>query len=439
MKDKVLGLPRTVPLYYEDPYLSEFDSKILDVIDLGGNCYVVLKQTCFFPEGGGQLGDVGLLTGPRGKLKVADTQSVGDVIVHIAVPVSGKVEKGDHVHGRIDWKIRYDRMRHHTGSHVVFSSVKRVLGLEELRYMGVQIGEKRSRMDVSYGKPISLTQLMKIENLSNKICLENRRVKTWFTTREEAEHIYGKELGVTEVTPSGRVRVVEVEGWDVALCCGTHVSSTAEVGLIKILERFRLQKGVERIEFSAGEHAYEHFESATRTLREIAQALKTSTEEVVTRVNLLLKERDLLKEEIKRVKSRLLEAQATELLNQARRVGEFRLISMEVPDVDAQGLKIMATALAKRDSRLIAILGGKAEGKAFIVGAAGQKAVEDGVNMGDVIKEAAKVIGGGGGGAAKVAQAGGKDVGRLEQALRQCSERVLAKIRGSEGSPLEDA
>jgi len=431
VKEEVLGLPRTVPLYYEDPYLREFEAEVLKVIEFDGARYVVLEKTCFFPEGGGQPGDIGVLTGPRGQLEVVDTQSVGDVTMHITVPLSGNVEKGDTVHGRINWKVRYDRMRHHTGSHVVFSSIRKALGLEELRYMGVQIGEKRSRIDVSYGKPISPSQLLEIERLSNKICLENRKVKTWFTTREEAERRYGKKLGVTEVTPSGTVRVVEIEGWDAALCCGTHVKSTAEIGLIKILERFRLQKGVERIEFSAGEHAYQHFENAMRTLSEIAQTLKIPKEEVVTRVNLLLEEKKRLKEELEHVKGRLLEAQATELLNQAEQIGEFNLISREIPDVEAQGLKRMATALANKNPRLITILGSKTAEKAFIIGAAGQKAVEKGVNMGEAIREVAKIIGGGGGGTAKIAQAGGKNVNQLEQALRQCSEKVLAKIRGT--------
>jgi len=408
VEEEILNLPKTTPIYYEDPYVREFEAEVLKAIEFDANHYVVLEKTCFFPEGGGQPGDVGFLKGSKGQLKVVDTQPVGDVIVHIAVPLNGKLEEGDTVRGTIDWKVRYDRMKHHTGSHVVFSSIRKTLGLEELKYMGVQIGEKRARIDISYGKPISPTQLLEIERLSNKICLENRKVKTWFTTREEAERRYGKELGVTEVTPSGTVRVVEIEGWDAALCCGTHVNSTAEIGLIKLLERFRLQKGVERIEFSAGEHAYQHFENAVRALSEIAQTLRTSKEEVVAQVNFLLEEKKLLKEELEKTRGELLEARALELLNQAKRVGEFALISKEVPSVDAQGLKRMAVSLANKNPQLIVVLGSKTSEKAFLVGAAGQKAVEKGVNMGDIIREAAKKIGGGGGGTAKIAQAGGR-------------------------------
>jgi len=428
VKSEIVGLPRTTPLYYEDPYLREFEAKVLKVVSFGGNCYVVLERTCFFPEGGGQLGDVGFLTIPSGKLKVVDTQAVEDLIVHVAVSVSGEIKEGESVRGSIDWNVRYDRMRQHTGSHVLFSAIKQVLGLEELMYMGVQIKEDASRIDISYGKPISSNQLREIDGLSNRVCLQNRRVKTWFTTRDEAERTYGKRLGITEVTPFGTVRVVEVEDWDVALCCGTHVSSTAEIGLVKILERFRLQKGVERIEFTTGERAYRYYEDSMQTLSELAQRLRSPTGEIVSRVDLLLEEREHLKEELETVRNQLVEAQALELLSEAESFGDFRLLKKELPEVDAQSLKRIATTLTNKDPYLIVILGSAVE-KACIIGAAGQKAIEKGVNMAETIKEAAKVIQGGGGGTAKIAQAGGRDPSQLGKALHQYVDDVTARLK----------
>jgi len=428
VENEVLGLPRTTPLYYEYPYLREFESGVLKLVSFDENCYVVLEQTCFFPEGGGQLGDSGFLIGSTGKLKVVDTQAADDVIVHVAVSVGGEVKEGEAVHGSIDWNVRYNRMRQHTGSHVLFSSIKKVLSLKELMYMGVQIKEDVSRIDISYGKPISPGQLREIERLSNKVCLENRRVKTWSTTRDEAERTYGKRLGLTEVTPSGMVRVVEVEGWDVALCCGTHVSSTAEIGLIKVLDRFRLQKGVERIEFTAGERAYKYYDDSMETLSALAQLLQSSTREVVGRVGLLMEERDRLKEELEKVKNQLVEAKATELLDQGEAFGEFRLLVKELPKVGAHGLKRMASTLVKREPYLVVILGSAVE-KACIIGAAGEKAVERGIDMAETIREAAEVIKGGGGGTAKIAQAGGRETSQLEKALHQYAEKVSRRLR----------
>jgi alanyl-tRNA synthetase len=428
VRSAISGLPATIPLYYEDSYLCKFDSNVLKIFSFEDKKYVVLERTCFFPEGGGQLGDVGFLSSLSGRLKVVDTQAVNDVIVHVAVPLNGEVKEGEPVHGSIDWKVRYERMKNHTGSHVVFSSARKVLGVEGLMYMGVQIGGDKSRIDISYGKPISSDELAEMERLSNKICLENRKVKTFFTTREEAEHTYGKMLGVTEVTPSGRVRVVEIEGWDAALCCGTHVTSTAELGLIKILNRFRLQKGVERIEFSAGEYAYKQYEKAMQTLSELAQILRVPTENIVNRVSLLLTEKNILKEEIEKIKNQLVEANAAELLKQATTVGGFRFLSQEVKGVEVQELKRISTTLTEKDEWIVVILGSKAEDKVFMVGAAGQKAVERGINMYDLMKDVAKTIGGGGG-TAKIAQAGGKNVMMFDHALQQYTKTVLTKLR----------
>ena len=429
VESEIVGLPRTTPLYYENPYLREFEARVLKVVSFGENSYVVLERTCFFPEGGGQLGDAGFLTSTFGKLKVTDTQAAEDLIVHVAVSVSGEIKEGESVHGIIDWNVRYNRMRQHTGSHVLFSAIKQVLALEELMYMGVQIKGDTSRIDISYGKPISPDQLREMERLSNRVCLQNRMVKTWFTTRDEAERTYGKRLGITEVTPFGTVRVVEVEDWDVALCCGTHVSSTAEIGLVKVLERFRLQKGVERIEFTTGERAYRYYEDSMQMLSDLAQRLRSPTEEIVSRVDLLLEERKHLKDELEKVRNQLVEAQALELLGEAESFGEFRLLKKELPEVDAQNLKRMATTLTNKDPYLIVIFGSAMADKASIVGAAGQRALEKEINMTETIKEAAKVIQGGGGGTAKIAQAGGRDPSQLRKALHQYVDDVTERLR----------
>ncbi len=435
IKAEVKGMPSTKPLYYEDQYLSSFESKALRALNLEGKCYIVLAETCFFPEGGGQPSDVGRVISPSGELKVVDTQAIDDVIVHIALPIKGEIVEGELVQGMIDWSMRYERMKQHTGSHVLFSAIKKALGLEELVYMGVDIKEDKSRIDISYGKPISSSQLHEVERLANNVCLENKKVRAWFMDRDEAERIYGKRLGVTDVTPSGIVRVIEVEGWDVALCCGTHVKSTAEVGLIKIIDKFRLKKGVERIEFTVSKRAYEYYDSAILRLGEICRLLESSTSEVVNRLSSLLEERDRLKNELEKAKGQFIEAKADYLLKQAKALEgyELRLLMKELHELGPQELKALASTLVKKDLGLIVILGGIAMGKAFIVGAAGQAAVEKGIDMAYLIKGAADLIKGKGGGVAKIAQAGGTDPSGLSPALRKYADDVLAKLRRKQG------
>ncbi len=422
--DGMSGLPDTVYLYHETPYLKEFEAEVLKVLEYDDVSYIVLNRTCFYPEGGGQPGDVGSLIFPSGQVTVVDTQTIENVVAHIA----GKglrVKEGDTLTGRINWDIRYERMKQHTASHVLFASTRKALGLDSLMYMGVQIGEDSSRIDVNYGRPITHDDVREIERLSNQICLEDREVISRRTTRIEAEKKYGRRLGVTETTPSGDVLVVEVEDWDVGLCSGTHVKSTSEIGLIKIIDRFRLKKGVERIEFTAGRQGYHHYIEAMEKISDLAQMLKSSTAEVGSRVRGILKERDDLKKELRGLREQLVESQTHQLQYDAKSFGSFKLLKKKLSNWDAQSMKRTASKLTEKDPFLIVVLGSESGDNAFIVGAAGEEAVKEGVNMSEAIREASGVIKGGGGGHPKMAQAGGRSPGKLDEALSLYACKVL--------------
>ena len=224
---EVQKLPRTKPLYYDDPYQVRFKSNVLRAIEFETKIFLVLEETCFFPEGGGQPGDKGsIILGPR-KFTVTDTQSVGEVTVHVLDGPKGLLNEGQNVEGEVDWIRRYAHMKQHTGSHIVFSSIRRVLGLKKLQYMGVQLGSDRSHIDINYGEAIEYERMHEIEKLANQICMKNIPVKISWSSREEAERAYGDRLGITDVTPYGNVRVVEIEDCDVALCCCLLYTSDA--------------------------------------------------------------------------------------------------------------------------------------------------------------------------------------------------------------------
>ena len=417
-------IPETRALYDEDPYLKEFESTVLKTGRYGGKCYIALSESCFFPEGGGQPGDVGFLEGPEGRIEVIDTQSIDGIIVHITSDPEVRISEREQVRGVIDWQRRYAHMKNHTASHVLYSAVREVLGIEKLMYMGFQIGAERSRMDINYGKPITNDQLHELELLCNKVALQNRPVKIKYMTREEAEGKYGDKLGITEVTPGGKVRVVEVEGWDAGLCCGTHVRSTAEVLPIKILGRLRLKKGVERIEFSAGEAAYRLFDEAVTKIRELTELFKVPTSELICRSTRLFEDLRAAKKEIKKIKGKYVEAKSEALLSKVKTAGKVNLIVSDLGDIDPETLKRIAVTLTKKSSSLVVFLGGAAE-KAYIIGAAGKEALREGVNVKEVLDEAAHFIQGGGGGVAKIAQIGGVSINGLKRALEKCEEKIL--------------
>ncbi|RLG50915.1 MAG: alanine--tRNA ligase, partial [Thermoproteota archaeon] len=301
-----VGSAKTRLLYYEDPYLKEFKSRVVASHAEGGKLYVVLEETCFHPEGGGQPGDTGVLEWSGGTLRVVDTQPAGSAVVHVC---EGRQlpKVGELVSGRIDWGRRYQLMKSHTASHIVFSAARRVLGVERLVYMGFQIALEKTRIDLSYGRPIAREQLERIEQLANTVAMEGRRVRWWTMSREEAERRYGSKLGVTEVTPAGEVRVVEVEGWDVSLCSGTHVKLTSEVAPIRILGRMRLQKGVERLEFAAGEPAYRAMAQQLKLAEQAAKAMGVSLDKLPAAAEAAARERSRLKKELAKLGGQLAE------------------------------------------------------------------------------------------------------------------------------------
>jgi len=413
---EVEKLPRTKPLYYHDPYQRKFKSSILRAVEFETKTFLVLEETCFFPEGGGQPGDKGsIFLGPQ-KFNVLDTQSVGEVTVHVLDGPKGALTDGQNVEGEVDWIRRYAHMKQHTGSHIVFSSIRQVLGLEKLQYMGVQLGSDRSHIDINYGEAIGQEQLHEIEKLTNQICMKNIPVRISWSTREEAERLYGDRLGITDVTPYGNVRVVEIEGCDVALCCGTHVKSTAECTPIKVLGRFRLQKGVERIEFTTGQEAYIIYDRSMSMLEQTARLLQVPTSEIHRKISATMLEKKSLQDQIRDLTMALAESEALRILKNAQVMGDFKIVVKSLPNFPVDGLKRIASIITSRDSYAIAMLAGGYE-QGYLVGAAGQAALSRGVDMGRILKEIAQHFGGRGGGAAKIAQAGGIPAENIQQAL----------------------
>nr|2ZZF_A Chain A, Alanyl-tRNA synthetase [Pyrococcus horikoshii]2ZZG_A Chain A, Alanyl-tRNA synthetase [Pyrococcus horikoshii]2ZZG_B Chain B, Alanyl-tRNA synthetase [Pyrococcus horikoshii] len=240
-------LPDTRRLYYEDPFMKEFDAKVLRVI----KDWVILDATAFYPEGGGQPYDTGVLIVNGREVKVTNVQKVGKVIIH-KVEDPGAFKEGMIVHGKIDWKRRIQHMRHHTGTHVLMGALVRVLG-RHVWQAGSQLTTDWARLDISHYKRISEEELKEIEMLANRIVMEDRKVTWEWLPRTTAEQKYGFRLYQGGVVPGREIRVVKIEDWDVQACGGTHLPSTGLVGPIKILRTERIQDGVERIIFACGE------------------------------------------------------------------------------------------------------------------------------------------------------------------------------------------
>ncbi|MFQ6087259.1 MAG: alanine--tRNA ligase, partial [Candidatus Bathyarchaeia archaeon] len=238
LEPKLSGLPPTRMLYYEDSYLREFEARVLRVLE---DKYVVLDQTAFYPEGGGQPPDQGFLKFNGGQTEVIDVQKVGNIIVHV---VKNTVPKQESViTGTLNWERRNSLMKHHTATHVLMGAARRVLG-QHVWQAGTQKDVDRTRLDFSHFRRLTLEEIHEIEKLANKAVIRNIPVETSWKPRTEAEKQYGFRLYQGGVVPGKEIRVVDVKDWDFEACAGTQVKNTGEIGFIKILHSERIQDGV---------------------------------------------------------------------------------------------------------------------------------------------------------------------------------------------------
>ncbi|GBC70684.1 Alanine--tRNA ligase [Candidatus Calditenuaceae archaeon HR02] len=252
-------LPKTERLYYSDQYAAKFTATVLASTPK----IVILDRTLFYPEGGGQVGDTGVLRWRGLEARVTDTQIVDGVIVHFIEGDQPPV--GEVVWGEIDYERRLSIMRHHTATHILIGAARRVLGKHAWQ-MGAKKEAESARLDISHHAPLSRDEVLKIERLANEVVSKRLPVKISWLPRSLAEDRYGFTLYQGGEAPLGEIRVVEIEGWDAEACGGTHCANTAEVGFVKILKVERIQDGVVRLVYAAGPAAHRYVSESMKEL-----------------------------------------------------------------------------------------------------------------------------------------------------------------------------
>ncbi|ASJ01384.1 alanine--tRNA ligase [Thermococcus gorgonarius] len=405
----VKDLPDTRTLYYEDPFMKEFDAEVFRVID----DWVVLNQTAFYPEGGGQPYDTGVLVVDGEEVKVTNVQKVGKVILHkVEKPELFKV--GAKVHGRLDWDRRIQHMRHHTGTHVLMGALVRVLG-KHVWQAGSQLHTDWARLDISHYKRITEEELREIERLANRVVMENRKVTWEWLPRTEAEQKYGFRLYQGGVVPGRVIRVLKIEDWDVQACGGTHLPNTGLIGPIKILRTERIQDGVERIIFAAGEAAVNWMQETERILKKTAEIFRVPPEKVPETAERFFNEWKQAKKEVEKLRKELAKLLVYELESEVEKVGEIEFIG-RVVEGTIDDLREAANKLRK-DKRVIVLI--TREGH-FVV------AVGDGLDIkaGELAKVITSVAGGGGGGRKELAQGRIKNPLKAEEAIEEVKKRL---------------
>ena len=415
------GLSPTKLLYYEDSSIREFDAQILKI---KGN-YVILDQTSFYPRGGGQEPDKGLI----GDARVQEVIKQGDIVLH-------KVENLSSLSERIMIKCKLDEARresitkHHTATHILNSSARNTLGSwiwQNSAFKDVNYG----RLDITHHSALNKEEVERIEKTANEIVMKNLDVNIKEYERGESEQKFSFRIYQGGVVPSNKVRIVNISDFDIEACGGTHVNRTGDIGLIKILKSERIQDGVVRLEFVAGQAAINHIKNQDRNVSFISQSLGSSKEKLTDSFKKHLDESEKLKTKIKILLRKTSPILAKSIsLNSTQITPEgVKLYTIFDNELDEEFHIVVGEKSITLDPFLIYIsLIPKGEGIRVIV-FVGEAARKYGINAGKIAKIFSVNLGGSGGGDSKFGQGGGKFKNKIEEVLNYSEMYVKDTIK----------
>jgi alanyl-tRNA synthetase len=401
-------------------------ARVLAVAGQDGSVQVVLDRTPFYGEGGGQIGDRGELVGERGRVIVEDTQHVGDAIVHVG-RVEGDLSAGEAVTARVDEERRWAAARNHTATHLLHRALRDVLG-EQAKQAGSWVGPDGLRFDFPASAATPREQLRQVERIVNAQVRRNATVTPTQMSLAEAQAL-GADMFFGEKYLPDAVRVVQVQGFSKELCGGTHVAATGQIGSFRITGESSIGTGLRRIEAVTGAAAEELIAARLESLHGAAQLLGVGEEQVAGRVEALMAK---LREAEKGGRAPRVETEArldaAAALAGAQTAGDAKVMVEHFPEADGAALRRLADDLRAETGRFVAVAAGNGDGPALMV-AASRDLVGEGFDSAAVVRQVAPMIGGGGGGRAELAQAGGKDASRLEEALREAARLALEALQ----------
>ncbi len=400
------NIPKTKEIFYENQYIQEFTSNVVRVIKKRDRHYIVLRETAFYPEGGGQPSDRGILLTESGvKCHVDHVFKIGNVIVH-ECRCDGDIKEGDIIRGIIDWNRRYSLMKMHTGTHILLQACRRILG-SHIWQAGVQKDTPFSRLDITHYKLLSDDEIRKIEDLANEIIEKGFNVVIENLVRTEAEIKYGVRIYQGGIIPSPIIRIVKIvdnngEIFDVQACAGTHVGNTSEVNILKIVRVERLQEGIIRIIFTTSKYVLEYLRGIENRIRQTSHILKCSDTEIVDRIRRILEEYDKCYK-----KCRILERYLVENILQNVRIENINgidVLLLEIPEeISEETIQTVARDVTSKFKTLLIV--SKTVKDRSLVYTFSSNDVAKIITMRDLIREICRRLNGRGGGSTTYGQA----------------------------------
>ena len=377
-----------------------------------GNALVVLDETPFYAESGGQAGDAGLFEYSTGHAKVLDTQKVGSAFVH-KVAVNGLLKVGDSVEVTVDRARRQAIKLNHSATHLLHAALRQRLG-EHVTQKGSLVDAEKLRFDFSHFESISANELAEIENLVNQQIRQNHVLKTQLMDLEEAKAAGAMALFGEKYDDN--VRVVTMGEFSTELCGGTHVDATGDIGLLKIVSEGGISSGVRRIEAITGQAALDFVNQESDTLFALANLVKSDKASVLKKTEQLLAQLKQSEKELNQLQQQLAGQKSKDLVKNLTSVEGINLLVTELTDAEPKALRGMMDDLKVQIQSGVIVLGLKANGKVNLI-AGVTKDLTGTIHAGKLVSHLAQIVGGKGGGRPDMAQAGGTDTDALEQAL----------------------
>lgn len=389
-----------------------------ETIEAGQEAGIILDTTPFYGEMGGQLGDTGEILGTTGRFSVTNTVRVPpDVIVHQGKVIEGYLLASEEVEAAVDVERRLDIARNHTATHLLQSALRQVLG-EYIQQRGSLVAPERLRFDFSHLTAMNQEEIKTVQHIVNEKIRQNLRVYDEETSYKKA--IEAGAIALFDEKYGDVVRVMRIGEPTVSaeLCGGTHVASTGEIGYFHITSESSIGAGLRRIEAVTGREAEVFVGERLSSLEDIAKALEASPEDVQDKLAGLMAEMDRERKHTLALERELAKKEAESLLSRVEVVNGVNLLSARVSSSSQQVLREMADFIRDKLKSVVVVLGGISEDRPVFLAAVTPDLVEKGYNAGEIVKQVAKVAGGGGGGKATLAQAGGRDKNKLDEALR---------------------
>ena len=414
-------------IYDSDVTVLTTEEEITDALSEGQKGTIFVKETPFYATSGGQEADTGYIRTAEGEFKVEDTvKLLGGKIGHIGVMTKGMIKAGDKVTLEVDAKKRALSARNHSATHLLQKALRTVLGTH-VEQAGSSVNEDRLRFDFTHFSAMTSEELKKVENMVNDqiskgldVIVKNMPIEE--AKKTGAQALFGEKYGDI-------VRVVNMGGFSVEFCGGTHVKNTSEIMAFKIISESGVAAGVRRIEALTSDGLMKYYAQVEETLKNASHLLKATPENLADKITHMLAENKTLHSEVESLKNKMAQDAAGDVMDQVKEVKGVKLLAAQLDGIDMNGLRDLGDQFKAKMGEGVVVLASGNDGKVSLMATATDGAVKQGAHAGNLVKAIAGCVGGGGGGRPNMAQAGGKNPAGIPDALAKAAEVLESQIR----------